>query len=444
MSYPLSSEVVPGDATEAAQYNNLRSDALFLGGADGASGTVRDLLYSAVGNLPLSAAGSNTILITASNIAPAALMIGGTVYAVTSNVSLSLSSVDLPNPGRYTVYAAAASGGTFTLSLLSSGSCRAVGSFLWDGVGIIPGTVHSLKELEIIQASRQPAAAAGRLTLVSGDPCPEMDISQASTLYFVPYHGNEIGLYLWGSWEYFTFSGLSLGTSGLVREMPYDIFLGVSSEGLELTAVSWGTASARPAGTLQYIDGVRVSGSDSSKRYLGTIALNAGGSFEDSRTGRLIWNENNQISRPIFSKLLTTKSQGTGHMNCWAPYYDEDAPQVRLLVPTSDCEFKLTGIGLSSPISESDRGYQRAAAVGIIRDAMMVSPYTGNKPCSLAGTHGFGNGPMNTETENNSAEFIGLHSYTLGFWTNYTFYPAGTNLADVTGLYPGLFGKINA
>ena len=201
---------------------------------------------------------------------------------------------------------------------------------------------------------------------------------------------------------------------------------------------------ARPGGTLQYIDGVRVSGADNSKRYIGTIALNSSGYFEDSRAGRLVWNENNRLSRPVYKRLATTRSQGSSHMNSWAPYYDDDAPTVRLLVPASDCEFELSGIGMSSPISESDRGYQRSSAVGIIRDAVMESPYTGNVSCALAGTHTFGNGPVNVETENNDSGFIGYHRYTLGFWANYSFYPAGTNLADTTGLWPGLFGKIDA
>lgn len=441
MSYPLSSEVIAGQATEAAQYNNLRSDALFLGGTSGASGSVRDLLYSAIGDLPLSASGSSTILLTASDAAPASVMIGGLIYTVTNNLTLALTSVDLPDPGRYTIYAVGASG-SFSLALTGSGAYRAIGSFLWDGSGIIPGTVRGLRELEIIQASRQPAAAAGRLTLVSGDPVPDADINQAATLYFVPYHGNEIGLYLFGQWEYFNFSSLSLSTSGLVNGMPYDIFLSADSDGLALDAVSWGSSSARPAGTLQYIDGVRVSGADSSKRYLGTIALNGSGYFEDSRTGRLVWNENNRLARPIYSRLLTSRSQGTSHLNSWAPYYDADAPIVRLLVPVSDCEFELSGVGLSSPISESDRGYQRSSAVGIIRDVVMDSPYTGNVSCALAGTHSFGNGPMIAEAKNNDSGFIGYHDYALGFWSNYSFYPAGTNLAESTGLWPGLYGSI--
>ena len=444
MTYPLSSPVVEGQATEAAQYNNLRSDALYLGGDPAASGTVRDLLYSSYGDLPLSSAGPSTIVLSASDSAPAALMIGGVAYAVNSNLTLALSSVDMPDPGRYTIYAAAGSDGSFSLALVSSNSSRAIGSFLWDGSGIIPGTVHNLRELQIMQLANTPAAAHGRLTLVAGDPCPDSDITMGDYLYFIPYKGNRIGLYLYGAWEYFDFSLLSLGKSGLTAGIPYDVFLSADSDGLKLSVSAWGSVISRASGSLAWQDGVRVSGADYSKRFLGTFVINSDGYFEDSQTGRLLWNENNRLARTILKRLSTSKTQGTSHTNTWAPYYDEDAPIIRLLVSTNDTEFELTGFGMSSPISESDRGYSRCMAVGVIQDCVMESPYTGNKSCASAGTQSFGNSPMIAQVENNNDIFQGYHKYALGFWSNYSFYPTGSNFYISTGLLPGLYGKILA
>ena len=73
----------------------------------------------------------------------------------------------------------------------------------------------------------------------------------------------------------------------------------------------------------------------------------------------------------------------------------------------------------------------------------MESPYTGNEPCSIIGTLNFGNGPIISEVENNDPKYQGYHSYTLGFFSNYTFYPSGTNSSNVKML-PGLYGKILA
>ena len=272
---------------------------------------------------------------------------------------------------------------------------------------------------------------------------PETDIRLGETLYFTPYHGNDVSLFLGGSWEPFRFAELSLSLSGLLREIPYDVFLETDENGLKLTALSWGTAAARPAGMLTRVDGVRVSGGNSGARYLGTIALNASGYGEDSCSGRLLWNEYHRLPRPLFSKLSTTKTQGTAHMNSWAPYYDEDAPEVRVLVPSSDCEFSLEGVGLGSPISENDRSYGRASALGICRDMMKSAPYTGNRSCAEVFTHTGGSGPMSVRVQNHSVSFQGFHRYTLAFWSNYSFCPIGTAQTAACEA-PGLIGQIYA
>ena len=444
-NYPTSGPVVAGQATEADQYNTLRNDALFLGAEAGTSGTLRDLLYQNMGEIRLNRASRASIRLEASIDDPCALMIGGRICTVSSELTLSLNADSFPAAGRLYLYAAGQNDGSFTLAA-SAGSApsgaRCIGTFLWSGTAVIPGTVRTIAEWNALQRCMDPSAAQGRLTLVPGEPVPDADITMADTLYYTPFQGNSIALYLDGAWECFAFSELSLRLSGMQRGIPYDVFVYADGDGLQLSVLSWGTVEARPSGMLTRVDGVRVSGGDSGKRYLGTVALNDAGFGEDSRRGRLVWNENHRMARPLFARLSTTRSQGTSHMNSWAPYYDNDAPAVRLLVPAADAEFSLEGVGLSSPISESDRGYQRSAAVGICRDMMTESPYTGNACCVPAFTHSFGNGPMCVTVQNRDSSFQGLHRYTLAFWSNYSFYPAGTNLADVTGGYPGLYGTI--
>ena len=444
-TYPTSNSVAAGQATEANQYNNLRNDALFLGAEAGTSGTLRDLLYQNSGEIRLVRASRTSIRLEASAEEPCAVMISGRICAVSADLSLSLSAESFPDEGRLWIYASGQADGSFVLRASAetglSGS-RRIGTLLWKGSAVIPGTLRTMTEWNMLQKCMEPSLAQGRLTLVPGEPASDADITMADMLYYTPYRGNSIALYAGGSWERFSFAELSLRLSGMQRGIPYDVFVSAEGDGLELSTRSWGTSEARPSGMLTRVDGVRVSGGDSSKRYLGTIALNDAGYGEDSRTGRLLWNDNHRLPRPLYARLSTTKSQGTGHMNSWAPYYDEDAPSLRLLVPASDAEFSLEGVGLSSPISENDRGYQRTAAVGICRDMMKESPYTGNACCAPAFTHSFGNGPMCVTVQNRDSSFQGLHRYTLAFWTNYTFYPAGTNLSDVTGGRPGLYGTI--
>ena len=444
MSYPLSSAVTAGQATEADQYNDLRRDALYLGQDPACSGNLLELLYQGSGDIRLTRVSAASIRLEASEEAPCALMIGGRICSVRSEVTLSLNSAVLPAPGRYGIYAVGGTDGSFSLRASAGAPAggRQIGTFLWSGGGIIPGSVHDMKEWEQIRSAEAAPEIRGRLTLVSGEPVPDADIFYGETLYFTPYQGNSAALYLGGGWEVFRFTELSLRLSGFQRGIPHDVFLSADENGLQLSAQSWGTTGARPGGMLARQDGVRVSGGDSGKRYLGSFVLNAAGFGEDSRQSRLIWNENYRLPRLLVSRLSTTKNRGESHENCWAPYYDEDAPEVQVLLPAADAEFSLTGVGISSPISESDRGYSRSAAVGICRDMMKQSPYTGNENYAPVFTHSWGNGPMTVSVQNQDSSFLGIHSYTLAFWSNYGFYPAGTALAGVCGECPGLIGSV--
>lgn len=442
MTYPLSAEVVEGQATEAAQYNNLRSDALFLGGDPTASGTVRDLLASCTFSYELQQEGTNTIKLPASASAPVGLMINGGIYSVTSVLSLYISAATLPDAGRYPLYATI-SGAGFVLSLSSSGDISLqIGSFCWDGLGIIPGTLRTNAGAALNAALKRQNPSGGRLSLAADNPLPDQDITLATALHFVPYRGNVIGLYLYGAWEFFEFSALTLQSSLMSREIPYDIFITADSSGLRLVAESWLSVGARGSALL-WLDGVRVSGSDPSRRYLGTAVLNSSGYFEDTKTARMVSNENNQVKRPLLAPLVTSKTQGAVHANVWSPYYDEDAPVIRMLVSNADTDFKMSGVGISTPISESDRSYLRAAAIGIGKDMATESPYTGNVSCVPVFTHTFGNGPMQVDLYNSDSGFLGLHTYTLAFWTNYSFFPKGTEV-PASGEAPGLFGYILA
>lgn len=441
MSFPLSQPVNVGDPTEASQYNNLRMDALYLGGDPAASGSLLQLLYQSMGSISLTRVSGTTIRLNAAAAAPCALMIGGTICAVTSDLTLTLTNTALPAAGRYNLYAVAQSDGTFILDAGTETPTagRMIGTFLWDGSGVIPGTLHNAAEYDAIRSIVKPSIANGRLTLAAGTPVPDADISAADTLYFTPYNGNEIALYTGGEWEVFSFTELSLSLASLSNELPYDIFLSADASGLHLTAAAWGSASARLT-ALVYFDGVQVSTADYGKRYLGSIALNAAGKGEDTITGRLLWNENNRVERPLLSRLTSSVTL-TAAMNSWVPYYHENAPEVRLLVPDPDTYFELTGVGISEEIGEADFTYGRGIAVGIGRDMAMTAPYDNNSSCVPVFTHSFGNTPMTVSIRNFDAGFRGYHRYTLAFFSNYTWRPG--SLRAAFGEAPGLYGMIH-
>ena len=292
------------------------------------------------------------------------------------------------------------------------------------------------------QAAVDTSICSGRLSLSSSNPIPSNDIRQANTLYYLPYCGNKIAIYKDGVWKIRIITSISLSLENLNNEMPYDVFISEDENGnLVLSLSAWETEATREEGSIVWLDGVKVSGTDAEKRYIGSIALNADGYGEDSASGRMLWNQYNQEPRPILSKLVTSATHGTAHMGSWAPYYDDEAPMVRLLVPFRESEFNLCGIGLNADISESDRAYGRAAALGILKDPMTLSPYTGNSNCADVFTHTSGNSPLRAEIINTKSEFIGFHKYYLGFWSNYSFYPIGTNIS-ACGEAPGLTGIV--
>ena len=443
MSFPLSHEVNVGDATEASQYNNLRRDALYLGGEPGASGSLAQLLAQGMGKPALSMVSATTVKLSASASNPFGLMIGGQIYAAAADVTLMINSYGMTSPGRYGLWAVGQSDGSISLSAGASGpdNSRQIGTFLWDGSGIIPGTLKTMAEYEAMAAVNVPQTVNGRLTLASGIPVPEDDITTADELYFTPYGGNEISLRVGSVWELFTFSQLELDLSGLSNGMPYDVFIGVSRNGLSLSASSWGSVPARSS-ALVYVDGVRCSSMNTQLRYLGTIVKNSAGHGEDSATGRLLYNEYNRVPRPLLS-VLDSSLTPTIAMNYWVPYYNEDAPRVRILAPNADTELELTGVGMSTTLSDSDTSSARAAAVGICRDMAMTAPYAGNANCAPVGNFTFGNAPVTVSVRNFGAGFRGYHTYTLAFWTNYSSVkPAMLTFNSGVGSAPGLFGSV--
>ncbi len=442
MTYPLSNEVVVGDATEASQYNNLRRDALYLGGEPGHSGSLMQLLSRITGAVSLTRVSATTIQLTASASNPCGVIIGGAIYAVTSNVSVMLLMSQLPSAGRYGIWAVGQTDGTFTLAAGSAGpdNSAQIGTFLWDGSGVIPGTVMNMSEYDAMRAVNVQQTANGRLTFLSGTPVPDGNITSASTLYFTPYGGNKIGLMCGsGEWQIFTFPELSLSLAGLTNELPYDVFINADQNGLSLTASQWGSVSAR-ASTIVYSDGVPVLASDFRKRYLGTFAKNSAGYGEDSLTGRLLWNQNNRVTRALLCRL---EEEGSGAMttNAWRPYYsDAAAPAVRALLPMPDAAFELTGVGTTQFIADSDGSYSRYYMMGISRDPVMASPYTGNTNTAPVYIRCYGNTPERVTVRNHDSGFLGLHKYVLTYYTNYTFRPRGGDA--LTGEAPGLYGEI--
>lgn len=84
----------------------------------------------------------------------------------------------------------------------------------------------------------------GRLTLTSGKPVTTSDVTGATAIYFTPYRGNNIGLYVSSAWTTVAFSetSIALGTLAAAYQA-YDVF-GYSNSGtLALEIDEWANAT---------------------------------------------------------------------------------------------------------------------------------------------------------------------------------------------------------
>lgn len=158
------------------------------------------------------------------------------------------------------------------------------------------------------------AVPTGRLTLASGVPITFDNKTAKTTLYYTPYNGNVILLYVAGAWKFKTFTELSLSLSGYVADKNYDIWMYDNSGTPTLESTVW-TDNTTRATSLAYQDGILVKSGDPTRRYLGTIrTTGTTGQCEDSDSKRFVWNMyNRSLKRGLAEGLSATAGQGDNY-----------------------------------------------------------------------------------------------------------------------------------
>jgi hypothetical protein len=139
----------------------------------------------------------------------------------------------------------------------------------------------------------------GRLTLSTGDPICVADIASSATLYFTPYMGNRVSLYVPNyGWRVYEFTELTLDISGFTTAKNYDIFLYDNAGTLTLEGLVWSNDTLR-ATALYSQDGRWVKTGSLNKLYLGTIRMSGAGVTTDTLLKRFVWNNYNRMARPL-------------------------------------------------------------------------------------------------------------------------------------------------
>jgi hypothetical protein len=169
-----------------------------------------------------------------------------------------------------------------------------------------PAAESALNELyESRSFFDNPSVCNGRLTTESGQPISTTNRTSQGTIYFTPYQGQSIALWGPSRWKLYRLTELSLALS-VANNRNYDIFIYNNAGTLTLErSLPW-TDNFNRAGTLKRLDGVLVSDSDDTRRYLGTIRGTGVNITEDSETRRFVWNNCNRVDRTMSNSSSTS------------------------------------------------------------------------------------------------------------------------------------------
>lgn len=226
-----------------------------------------------------------------------------------------------------------------------------------------------------------PSTNQFRLSTQTANPVTVANRNNQATLYLVPYTGNEISLYYRGNWRLFITGEISINLGALPADSLYDVFAFRDTSGavsLELSA-AWSSESTR-SDALAMQDGVYVKGSDSSRRYLGTILTDdVGGRLDDGVAARGLWNYYNRVPR------LVRRYDGTNQWNYGTATYrvagNDDLNEVSFVIGVNEVLVRSS----AKTNNMSPQAASRAFGVGIGINSQTVNS------ALLMGTHGNGN-----------------------------------------------------
>lgn len=367
MPYPNSSDVLPGDATAASQYNNLRGDAIFLGQAAADSVNLAQLLNQYQSNLKLRR--HQTTLTKVYVVAGARIMIDGYLCYNPSAVNLPDDQVPTTGAANYYVFAKRAAGSTtFTLvtkaGFVPDANERLIGQFYWTGALVEKDSVRTVSANEIAEWLYfvEPHVFGGRLSSTNTTPVNPADVTGAANIYYVPFSGNRVSLYVPGyGWRVYPFSVLTLNLNGATSGMPHDIFLRNNAGTLQLSFLMWNTPTTRATG-LTFQDGIRVLDGSPEYLYLGTFLASAANQFTDSVTRRLLWNQFNKVPRYFYAHDDT--DSWTYNSATWRKWNGADTTKLDCVIGLQESFVHLQ----ASALMESSNNTQIGCGIAINAD----------------------------------------------------------------------------
>lgn len=188
----------------------------------------------------------------------------------------------------------------------------------WNAVTDIAPSKNAV--FDYVQRSMDISHMGGRLSATTGVPITGSEVTSA-TLYYLPAVSDVVHLYDGTRWNAHTLTEISLSVAGFTANANYDVFLRDVSGTLTLSSISWTGYNTRNT-ALTRQNGVLVQSGDTTRRFLGTININATGgqitvsagsrTTTDSKTGYAgILNQYNRVHTSYVNKASTTETIST-------------------------------------------------------------------------------------------------------------------------------------
>jgi hypothetical protein len=185
----------------------------------------------------------------------------------------------------------------------------------------------------------------GRLSLTSGTPVTNTDVTAATTIYFTPYAGNRIAFYDGTRWVQRTFSEISIAVPATTVQM-YDIWVYDSTGTLTLELTAWTNDTTR-ATALANQNGVLVKSGTVTRRYVGSFrTTGVSGQTEDSLVKRYLWNYYNRVQRPM--KVIETTNTWTWATASWHQANAAAGNQLDFVVGVNEAPVTAQAVGLAT------------------------------------------------------------------------------------------------
>ena len=171
-------------------------------------------------------------------------------------------------------------------------------------------------------------------------------MSSAANVYFTPYLGNRIALYVndYG-WRLYPFSELTLDISGVADEKNIDIWIYDDAGTLTLAYTLWTNDTLRATALVRQ-DGVLCKTGALEYRYLGTVRTSAAGETSDTLLKRFVWNFYNRVERKI--EIEDDTDSWTYNTDTWRQMRAETANKIECVIGLDE---KLINIIFSCHVS---------------------------------------------------------------------------------------------